>query len=164
MTVGVAGLAFSAAVGWSSPSTSPAEDELPPTRAELEPGRFRLRTGSFEIGVVWRAEGGFYNPCEIDPLCGVGLRVGFDVELGTRAVRMVVGGHTAPLPYFISNLAMIEIGALFGGPRVRAGLTRRFALSLSNSARIDSAGSIPSRTLTRPISKGSKHFPCSMNA
>lgn len=48
--------------------------------------------------------------------------MGFDVELGSRAVRMVVGGYSAPLPYFFGEVAMIQLGALFGGPRVRAGL------------------------------------------
>jgi hypothetical protein len=120
MSAPVAALVLSTVLGWA-PSTT-AEPGLPPTRADLEPRRFRLRTGSFEIGVGWRAEFGFFSACDI-PLCGFGPRVGFDVELGSRAARMLVGGYTAPLPYFFGDVAMIEFGALFGGPKVRAGLT-----------------------------------------
>jgi hypothetical protein len=120
MAVTIATIALSTMLGWA-PAAGSTKADLPPARADLEPKRFRLRTGSFEIGVGWRAELGFYDPCEF-PGCGFGPRVGFDVELGSRAVRMVVGAYTAPLPYFFGEVAMIELGALFGGPRVRAGL------------------------------------------
>lgn len=100
--------------------------EQPPERSDIEPDRFRLRTGSLEIGAAWRPE--LYLPvCGENPLCGFTPRLGFDLELGSRAVRLLTGVYTAPVPTFSVDLAsieafMVEVGVLFGGPRIRAGL------------------------------------------
>lgn len=109
-------------------TAAPPRAELPPSRADVEPHEFRLRTGSLEIGAAWRPE--FYPPdapCGINHLCGVTPRLGFDFELGSRAVRLVVGSYHAPVPTISGDLValevfMIEVGVLFGGPRVRGGI------------------------------------------
>jgi hypothetical protein len=121
MPVTLATLALSSVVANAGPA-------LPPTRAELDPKRFRLRTGSLEIGVGWRPEYDIqHGVCGLNIACGVTPRIGFDLELGSRAVRLVVGSFTAPMPMFTGDLVtldafMIEIGVLFGGPNVRGGI------------------------------------------
>lgn len=106
-------------------------EALPPERAEVEPKRFRLRTGSLEIGVGWRPTLSSYLdeplPCGYNIACGVTPRIGFDFELGSRSARLVLGSYHAPIPLFNGDLAVIEAfiveaGALFGGPRFRAGV------------------------------------------
>ncbi len=114
-----------ATLGWSS-TVQAAPADLPPERAQIEPRQFRLRTGSLELGAAWRPELAS-NPCGANLLCGVTPRFGFDVEFGSRAVRLVTGVYHAPVPTFTGDLVsfeafMVELGALFGGPRVRAGI------------------------------------------
>jgi hypothetical protein len=122
-------LTLGSIAGWSRPlRAAPPATERPPPRSEVEPHRFKLRTGSLEVGAAWRPE--FYPPnapCGYNLLCGVTPRLGFDFELGTRAIRLVVGSYSAPVPTFSGDLGsfeayMIEVGALFGGPRVRGGI------------------------------------------
>jgi hypothetical protein len=133
------GLALADAPG-SEPT--PTADDVD-VEAESKPRRFRLQTASMEIGVGWRPE--FYGtpnsppPCGLNVLCGVTPRVGFDAEFGTRAARLVVGGYTAPIPYFVGVVAlealMFDAGGLFGGPKVRAGLLLDFgAINVGGSA------------------------------
>jgi len=116
-------------LGWvpSVAASSPGNPDLPPTRAEIEPKRFRLRTGSLELGVAWRPELSSAGVCGYNILCGFTPRLGFDFELGSRAARLLAGSHIVPIPTFTGDLVslevfMVEVGALFGGPRVRGGI------------------------------------------
>jgi hypothetical protein len=120
----------------------PAPGELPPIRADVDPDSFRLRTGSLELGVGWRptlsdqGAGNYPPPCGFNVACGVTPRLGFDFEFGRPAARLLLGTYHAPMPTFSGNIAtieafMIEIGALFGGPRIRAGVSATAARPIS---------------------------------
>jgi hypothetical protein len=86
----------------------------PPAEEQADAKRFRLRTGSLAVGLGWRAE--FYpdisgpSVCSYNIACGFTPRVGFDLEFGSRAARLVVGSYTAPIevepPFVFANLAL----------------------------------------------------------
>ncbi|MEM6290436.1 MAG: hypothetical protein AAGA54_04195 [Myxococcota bacterium] len=61
--------------------------------------------------------------------------LGFDLESGRRRARLLTGFYTAPIPWATggsggdqAEFMMLELGGLFGGPNVRAGLSARFGL------------------------------------
>jgi hypothetical protein len=110
---------------WSEPVAEPPAPSKPDAK------RFRLRTGSLEVGLGWRAE--FYpdipgpSVCSYNIACGFTPRVGFDFEFGSRAARLVVGSFTAPIPFISGDVIVlepfiVEVGGLFGGPKIRAGV------------------------------------------
>ena len=112
------------------------QPELAPLRADVEPHKFRLRTGRMYVGAQWRATlTGPYAPCWFNIACGVSPVVGFDLESGTRWARLLTGVYTAPMPWVTggsdgeqAEFLMLEVGALFGGPNLRAGLSARVGL------------------------------------
>jgi hypothetical protein len=107
-------------------------------RADVEPQRFRLRTGRMYLGARWKPILSVPSwarqtaPCGLNVACGVSPQLGFDLELGSRAARLLLGTYTAPLFWFnagrdvaLAEFFILEIGGLFGGPNVRAGVSMR---------------------------------------
>lgn|GEM_PF-3001683 len=120
----------------AGPGARQPEPELAPLRADVAPTKFRLRTGRFFVGGQWRATlTGPNAPCWWNTGCGVSPVLGFDLESGSRAARLLTGVYTAPMPWVTggsdgeqAEFLMLEVGALFGGPNVRAGFSARFGL------------------------------------
>lgn len=132
-------LAFALTVSAPPNAEEPsAESVVPPLRADVEPRKFRLRTGRLYVGARWRPAlrtamiSGDSRPCGINLACGVSPQIGFDLELGSRASRLLVGAYTAPLPWIgagadvvTGEFLIVELGGLFGGPKVRGGVSVR---------------------------------------